>query len=67
MNVLLILVIVGLGIMFMQGVSALKTGNVEVRSSQYSRTEDPVGFWVAVLSLLIGPPLLLLLMFLPRH
>lgn len=64
---LLIFVLIALGVMFVQGIIGLQTGVVSGRGGPYRRDTDPTGFWIAVLTYLIGPPVLLVIMFMPRH
>ncbi len=71
MQLLAVLCVVGLVYMFYQGVVGLQTGIIQARGGPYSRGQDPVGFWISVVTFLGAPPIFLIVVlfkiFFPKH
>jgi hypothetical protein len=49
-------------LVFYNGISALKTGEIRSRGHKFNRDEAPVGYWFTVLITLVGPVVIIYLM-----
>jgi len=50
-----IVIILLFSLVFCFGIAGLKSGEIRSRGSKFNRDENPLGYWLTVLTSLVGP------------